>query len=110
MKNKVVVKSKKDITNWINVCNLFAKSLCDYSVALKQYNQLTHSERHSIKVKFHECDKIRQKKIPSGEGEDWLLGIMVDAHLLANDYNIDPLTVIMCIKPLSKSNEKILVK
>lgn len=110
MKNKVVIKSKKDVHKWIEISNLFAKSLCEYNIALNQYDKLTQYERYSIKRQFQKCDEVRRNKIPSGEGDDWIIGIMVDAHLLANDYNVDPLTIVMCMNPLSKPNEKILVK
>ncbi len=110
MKNKIVVKSRKDVDAWIGICNSFAKSMSEYDVALRQYNRLTHIERYTVKRKFKECDEIRRKKIPSGEGDAWITGVMVDAHLLANDYNVDPLTIVMCMNPLSKPNEKILVK
>lgn len=110
MKNKIVVKSRKEVYTWLDICNSFAKSLSEYDVALRQYNRLTSIERHTVKRKFQECDEIRRKKIPSGDGEAWITGIMVDAHLLANDYNVDPLTIVMCMNPLSKPNEKILVK
>lgn len=110
MKNKVVIKSKKDVHKWIEISNLLAKSLCEYNMALSQYNKLTQHERYSIKRQFQKCDEVRRKKIPSGEGDDWIIGIMVDAHLLASEYNVDPLTIVMCVNPISKSNEKIILK
>lgn len=110
MKNKVVIKSTKDVHKWIEISNLFAKSLCEYNIALNQYNKLTQYERCNIKRQFQKCDEVRRKKIPSGEGDDWMIGIMVDAHLLADEYKVDPLTIVMCVNPISKSNEKIIIK
>ena len=110
MKTKVVIKSKSDVHKWIETSNLFAKSLCEYNMVLRQYNELTLNERCSIRRQFQKCDEIRRKKIPSGEGDDWLIGVMVDAHLLADEYSVDPLTVVMCSNPISKPYEIIVLK
>ncbi len=35
---------------------------------------------------------------------------MVDAHIVATEFDIDPLTVVMCINPPCKLNERVYVK
>jgi len=110
MRNKVVIKSKKEVHKWIEISNLFAKSLCEHNVALNQYNKLSQIERCNIKREFQKCDEIRRKKIPTGDGDEWLIGIMVDAHLLANEFGVDPLTIVMCVNSISKPNEKVISK
>ena len=32
MKIKVSIKSKKDVSKWISICNLMAKSMCDHKI------------------------------------------------------------------------------
>lgn len=111
MKIKYIFKSKVDFQKWVTYGNVFAKSLCPVDEVLKQYNGLSSSQRTSIKKQFLECDNIRRKKIPAEENiSAWEMGIMVDAHIIACEYSIDPLTAVLCINPLCKPNEKIIVK
>ena len=35
---------------------------------------------------------------------------MVDANILACEYDVDPLTVVLCINPICRPNEKIMVR
>ena len=110
MKNRVVCISKKQATKWISIANSFAKSLCPSDVALQQFNRLSSKDRCEIKRRFEECDKIRVTKIPKGEEHAWLLGVMVDAHIIATLFDVDPLAVTMCLCALCKPNEHIVVK
>ena len=110
MKVKFVIKNKKEISKWINVSNIMARSMCDSETAISQYNALSPSDKINIKKRFNMCDEIRRTKIPNTEQEAWLLGIMVDAHIIAYEYNVDPLTVVLCVNPICKPNEKIFLK
>ncbi|MBR6506906.1 MAG: hypothetical protein IKT37_04815 [Clostridia bacterium] len=110
MKIKVSIKNKKDVSKWICVCNLMAKSMCDHNIAISQFNALSPSDRITIKKRLNECDEIRKTKIPNTEQDAWIIGIMVDAHIIAYEYDIDPLTVLLCINPICKPNEKLIVK
>lgn len=64
MKIKYVLKSKADFQKWVMIGNVFAKSLCPVNEVLKQYNNLTASQRMAIKKQFSEYDDIRRQKIP----------------------------------------------
>lgn len=111
MKNRYVVKKKQNFIKWTTIGNIFAKSLCPNEDILKQYNRLTSSQRIKIKQLFSQCDDIRRKKIPVDEASfSWEIGIMVDAHIIACEYEIDPLTAVLCINPICKPNEKIFIK
>lgn len=111
MKNKIVLKSQKDFEKWVFASNLFAKSRIMSSVALKQFNSLSAVQRVGIKKAFEECDRNRRVIIPKSEIDyAWQISVMVDSHIIATEYNIDPLTVIMCINPICRDNEKIIVK
>lgn len=98
MKNKIVFKSQKDFVKWVTVSNMFAKSRIMPMVALKQFNSLKANQRTNIKKAFEEYDQKRRIKIPKGEIDSaWTISVMVDAHIIATEYNVDPLTVIMCL-------------
>ena len=111
MKNKIVFKSQKDFVKWVTVSNMFAKSRIMPMVALKQFNSLEANQRTNIKKAFEEYDQKRRIKIPKGEIDSaWTISVMVDAHIIATEYNVDPLTVIMCLNPHCKINERIVIK
>ena len=109
MKYKII--SKSDCKKWINVSNLLAKSLIDYSEVLRQFNSLSANVRLNIKKSFQEYDNIRRRRIPAGETDNaWEISVMVDAHIIATENNIDPLTAIMCISAPCKVNEHLIIK
>lgn len=69
MKIKYVLKSKADFQKWVTIGNVFAKSLCPVNEALKQYNNLTASQRMAIKNSFQNMmifvgKRFLKKKIP----------------------------------------------
>lgn len=111
MKNKVVIKPQKEFAKWILISNLFAKSRIAPKEALKQFNALSSTQRINIQKAFDEYDKIRRTKIPTGEADSaWEISVMVDAHIIATENNIDPLTAVMCINPICKNNERVIFK
>lgn len=111
MKNKMVLKSQEDFMKWVSISNIFAKSRIMPIVALKQFNVLNATQRVNIKKTFDDYDQKRRMRIPEGEIDAaWEISVMVDAHIIATEYNIDPLTVIMCLNPICRSDEKIIVK
>ena len=96
---------------WVAISNIFAKSRIMPIVALKQFNVLNATQRVNIKKTFDDYDQKRRMRIPEGEIDAaWEISVMVDAHIIATEYNIDPLTVIMCQNPICRSDEKIIVK
>ena len=111
MKNKIIIKSKEEFMKWICISNLFAKSLISPIIALKQFNGLNATQRIKIKQSFDKCDKTRRIKIPKGETDSaWELSVMVDSHIIATEFDIDPLTAVMCITPVCKANEQVVFK
>lgn len=110
MKNKITIKSKSEFNKWLDIANLFAKSICNYNVVLRQFNNLSSRERTEIKRQLNMCDEVRKTKIPPTDQNAWIIGIMVDAHIIATQYDIDPLTVVSCLNPICKSNEKLFIR
>lgn len=111
MKTKIKFISKMESKKWLQISNLFAKSLVSPAEALRQFNSLDATARNSIKRAFALYDDVRRKKIPKGEADSaWETSVMVDAHIVATEFDIDPLTVVMCINPPCKLNERVYVK
>ena len=107
-KCKVIFKSRAEVNKWINISNIFAKSMISADNALVQFNKLTPAQRLEIKNSFSKYDQIRRRKIPKGEMDSaWALSVMVDAHIIATEFDVDPLTAVMCVDPICKVNEKI---
>ena len=96
---------------WFLTSNVFAQSLISPTTALKEYNTLTKQQRIEIKQLFSKYDDIRRKKIPSGEADSaWLISVMVDSHIIATEYSINPLTAVMCLTPPCSPAENIFIK
>ncbi len=110
MKIKYVVKSKYDFEKWCNTCNFLAQSLCPHDKVLKEFNSLNNIQRNEIKDLFLMYDRLRASKIPENESEAWMIGIMVDANIIACEYDIDPLTVTLCMNPICRPTERITIK
>ena len=64
MKIKYIFKSKVDFQKWVTIGNVLAKSLCPVDEVLKQYNNLTASQRTAIKKQFLEYDDSNRQIIP----------------------------------------------
>lgn len=111
MKINVKPISKKEFEKWIEVSNVLAKSLIQPQNALEQFNGLSTKQRNSIKRLYEYYDRIRNQKIPEEErnSENYYMDILVDTHIIATEFDIDPLTAVMCVKPPCKANERVAV-
>lgn len=79
-----------------------------FDVALVQFNKLTPVQRFEIKNRFSKYDQIRRRKIPKGGTDSaWVLSVMVDANIIATEFDVDPLTAVMCVDPICRVNEKV---
>lgn len=108
-KRKCVIKPKTEVKNWIYISNLFAKSLISENDALKGFNALSGADRIAVRKEIAKYDELRRKKIPKGEMDsNWETSVMVDSHIIATDYDTDPLVVMMCVNPPCKPNEIIM--
>lgn len=110
MSTKCVFRTKKEFDQWIEAGNIFARSLCPPEEVRKQFNRLSVTQRVEIKHKILECDKRRREQITDPDVDKEGICLMVDLHIIACEYGIDPLTVILCFKPICRANEKIILK
>ena len=97
MKIKYVLKSKADFQKWITIGNVFAKSLCPVNEVLKQYNNLTASQRMAIKKQFLEYDDIRRKKIPKKEKINNMLNVAFNRAKSKNYFIYGIILFICCL-------------
>lgn len=111
MKIKFKIMSKAELQVWIVTCNLFVKSLISSVEAVKQFNSLDKTAKESIKRAFDMYDDIRRKKLSKDNDESaWIMSVMVDSHIIATEFNIDPLTATMCLNLPCKLDERVYVK
>ena len=40
MNNKIIIKSKSEFNKWLDIANLFAKSMCSYNEVLRQFHRI----------------------------------------------------------------------
>lgn len=116
MSNKVVIKPKTEFTKWIAISNLFAKSRISPREALNQLNSLSPTQRTEIKKSFQRyaelCrNTLSRENLPKEElEENWKMFRMVNVHIIATEYDIDPLTVVMCAHPICRNNERVVFR
>ena len=69
-------------------------------------------QSHPVSIKsFQEYDNMRRRRISACEADNaWEISVMVDAHIIATENHIDPLTAIMCISAPCKVNEHLIIK
>jgi len=114
MLNNIKILSSAKASQWCKASNMFAHSKFPFKKALSQFNNLSELSRKEIACEFKRYDSIRRKRIPKSpriEKDDaFLTCVMVDANIIATEYNIDPLTAIMCINPPCGCDEKVIIK
>lgn len=113
MKKRIKFLTSNDASKWYGIANMFAKSLLSQKEAISQYNSLTPAQRSKIAQQFQSYDELRRKRITARDENAesrWETSIMVDAHIIAAEYDIDPVTVIMCFRAPCKNNENVLVR
>ena len=92
MKKRIKFLTPNDASKWYGIANMFAKSLISQKEALSQYNRLTPSQRSKIAQQFQSYDELRRKRITSRDENAesrWETSIMVDAHIIAAEYDIE---------------------
>jgi len=114
--NKVVIKPKAEFERWVTISNLIAKSRISHKEALNQFNSLNATQRIEIKKSFERYDELcrstlSRENLPKDEYENtWEIFEMVNAHIIATEYAIDPLTVVMCTNPICRINERVFLR
>ena len=112
---KCVLISTIMAERWFAIANQFAQSLITRSDAIHQYNLLPVASKTEIIKSMKEYDKIRKKMIPDNMSIDeknrhYPISVMVDAHILATEHNVDPVVILMCLNPPCQIGQKVIVK
>lgn len=110
MKDEYFKVARRQIIDWYTCFNSFAKSMADYRVIIKQFNSLNRDMRDNIKDRFGELDKLSTGRGRIRSRAEWELCLFVNLHIISGEYEIDPLTVIMCCVPICGRDQKILLQ
>jgi len=110
-RKKHVRRTVDEVNKWLFVSNYFVNSKISAKRAIYEFNNLSVDKIKGIRQRFNAYDDVRISKLHGEEDiPAWQGSILADAHILAYENSIDPLVVTMCIKPICKLNEAILVK
>ena len=88
---------------------LLSHSLQDWTVIIKQYNSLSLNQRNAIVQEEKLREKLLKEKLTSSDDDMYLTCSMVNLNIVASKFDIDPATVCLCIAPLCKLNENIII-
>lgn len=88
---------------------LLSLSLQDWTVIIKQYNSLSLNQRNAIVQEEKLREKLLKEKLTSSDDDMYLTCSMVNLNIVASKFDIDPATVCLCIAPLCKLNENIII-
>lgn len=110
MKQKKYVRIKKDtLLNALVAYSLFSHSRQDWKTIVKEFNALSFMQRNAVIQEGQKREKLLKEKISSQDEDMYLTCTMVNLNIVASKYDIDPSTVCLCIAPLCKMNENIIV-
>ena len=110
----VKIISIKEANEWYCIANLFAKSMLSQAEAIKGYNELSLQKRIAIQRAFKELDKSRNNTMEGAEQEEkeqhFSISVFVDAHIVATEFDTDPVVVLMCVRPPFPVSQRVFVK
>lgn len=110
MKQKKYVRIKKGkLLQTLTAYSLLSHSMQDWQLIVKEFNSLSSNQRSDIIKKVEFREKLLKEKISNLDEDMYLTCAMVNLSIVASEYNIDSSTVCLCISPLCKMNENIMV-
>lgn len=110
MKQKKYVRIKKDkLLQTLTAYSFLSHSIQDWQVIIKEFNSLSPSQRNAIIKEEELREKLLKEKTNNLDEDMYLTCAMVNMNIVASKYDIDPSTVCLCIAPLCKMNENIMV-
>lgn len=96
---------------WFSISNIFAKSLISLEDALCEYNKISFENKLKIKETMTILDAQRRNNIrDTSEEQRYENNVYVDLHILATEYNTDPVVVLMCIRPPCSLRNRVVIK
>lgn len=106
---KYVRIRKNEIIRNLTVYSLLSHSKQDWYVIIKEFNSLSLPQRNAIIQEAQKREKLLKEKIFSPNEDMYLTCTMVNLNIVASKYDIDPSTVCLCIAPICKMHENIMV-
>ena len=92
--------SRNKAENWYVAAKLLAHSLLSLEEAIREFNKLSSKDRLDIQNAWKTLNEQRRiilKDVDKEEGEQFYFDLVfVDAHILATNYNTDPVVAAMC--------------
>lgn len=101
--------AKKKLLQSLAAYKLLSYSEQDWQVIIKEYNSLSFSQRNQIIQEEQLREQLLKDKMATTDEDMYLTCTMVNLNIVASKFDIDPATVCLCIAPLCKLNENILV-
>lgn len=108
-KIKFAKVKKKELLQALYTYQIVSHSMQDSNIIIKEFNELSFEQRKEIVRKYTEMEETLKSQIVTKDEDLYLTCSLVNLHIIASKYNIDPSTVCMCISPICKYNEKIIV-
>ena len=106
---KFIKIKRKKLLQALAAYNLLSHSQQDWQVIIKEFNSLSFSQRNQIVKEEQLREQLLKDKMTTTDEDMYLTCTMVNLNIVASKFDIDPTTVCMCIAPLGKINENILV-
>lgn len=100
---------KKELLQAMRTYTLLSHSLQDWTIIIKQYNSLSLNQRNAIIQEEKLRENFLKEKLIGSDDDMYLTCSMVNLNIVASKFDIDPATVCLCIAPLCKLNENIIV-
>ena len=109
LQTKYAKITKKKMLQALAAYNLLSYSKQDWQIVVKEFNSLSLQQRTQIIKEEKLREELLKRKITTTDEDMYLTCTMVNLNIVASKFDIDPTTVCMCIAPLGKINENILV-
>lgn len=100
---------KNELLQAMRAYSRLSHSLQDWIVIIKQYNSLSLNQRNAIVREEKLRENLLKEKLTGSDHDMYLICSMVNLNIVASKFDIDPNTVCLCIAPLCKLNENIIV-
>lgn len=106
--------SRTEAQKWYGIANLFAHTQLSMYESIQEFNKLSLEDKLNIKNAFESLEKQRKIVFQGVDKEEinqyYCDSVFVDSHIIATDYNTDPIVVLMCINPPFSLLNKVIVK
>ncbi len=109
LQTKYAKITKKKMLQALAAYNLLSYSKQDWQIVVKEFNSLSLQQRTQIIKEEKLREELLKRKITTTDEDMYLTCTMVNLNIVASKFDIDPATVCMCIAPLCKITENILV-